>query len=101
MEHDGGPSPRGYGRHRPDPNVRLAARPGDPDVSVAETVPPMSATNTSFRFVVKRTWERSKPNLNSLVSYRSWAVATNLDAKRSPFAVLKDINSYKMSMASP
>ena len=63
--------------------------PGDPDVSVAETVHTMGATNTSFRLVVKRTRERSTPLSGLLVSYRYWAVATNFDATWSPLRVLE------------
>ena len=49
----------------------------------------MGATNTSFRLVVKRTRERSTPLSGRLVSYRYWAVATNVDATWSPFRVLE------------
>lgn len=63
--------------------------PGNPDVSVAETVHTMGATNKSFRLVVKRTRDRSTPLSGLLVSYRYWAVATNFEARWSPFQVLE------------
>ena len=63
--------------------------PGDPDVSVAETVHTMGATNKSFRLVVKRTRDRSTPLSGLLVNYRYWAVATNFEATVSPLRVLE------------
>ena len=59
------------------------------DVEVAETVHTMQDTNKAFRLIVKRARDRSTPLSELLVSYRTWAVATNMEPEVSAVRVLE------------